>query len=200
MITTAFLSQYHLSAKKVEQYLIKHELGKYGSPSSSDSQNEYVYYQGETLCLFYRQYASPNISWINFNEIEQTIIHCIYTRHHDGFVRQKHLNLLTDTKYPDIAVPFVIRLLGEYVLEIQLDTAPFIQRHPKIIADFIQQNPVFWQRQKSRMASYWDIYYRSMHATANQKFRIIENWKYYPARQLLLDIDNLVKSKSQTMN
>ena len=195
MITTTFLSQYHLSAQKVEQYLLKQ-----GLKLSSDSTNEYVYYQGETLCLFYRQYASPNISWINFNEIEQTIIHCIYTRHHDGFVRQKHLNLLTDTNYPDIAVPFVIRLLGEYVLEIQLDTAPFIQKHPKIITDFIQQNPVFWQRQKSRMASYWDIYYRNMHATANQKFRIIENWKYYPARQLLVDIDNLVKSKKQTMN
>ena len=45
------------------------------------------------------------------------ILHCIYSRHHDGFVRQRHIEAVLDSTHPWV-IPYVIQLIGEYVIEI----------------------------------------------------------------------------------
>jgi hypothetical protein len=46
--------------------------------------------------------------------LQKTILDCIFLRHHNGFVRQRRLELLLD-KTDFFIVPFVIQLLAEYV-------------------------------------------------------------------------------------
>ncbi|WP_182904049.1 hypothetical protein [Microbispora sp. H10830] len=52
--------------------------------------------------------------------LQQTILHCLYTRHHDGIVRQRHLTQIIGSLEP-WALPYVVHLVGEYVLEIVAD-------------------------------------------------------------------------------
>jgi len=48
---------------------------------------------------------------------ELVILACIYTRHHDGFIRQKYLEKLFSQDEIWVC-PFVLQLIGEYVVEI----------------------------------------------------------------------------------
>lgn len=49
---------------------------------------------------------------------QRLILHCLYSRHHDGHVRQRHLEALLPAAEPWV-VPYVIQQAGEYVREIQ---------------------------------------------------------------------------------
>ncbi|GLX11540.1 hypothetical protein Misp03_84660 [Microbispora sp. NBRC 16548] len=98
--------------------------------------------------------------------LQQTILHCLYTRHHDGFVRQHHLRQIIGSLEP-WALPYVVHLVGEYVLEIvtDIDTAlgdlgtpgsPIHQAYSRFLAD----NPRFLTLVQQRVASYWACYHR----------------------------------------
>jgi hypothetical protein len=90
-------------------------------------------------------------------------LNCIYSRHHNGFVRQRHLeNLLAaDDEW---VVPFVLQLLGEYVLEIvqQLQSNLAKLAGPQF-SNFTDENPEFVERTKSRIISYWNCYYHHLY-------------------------------------
>ena len=50
----------------------------------------------------------------NMTAVQRNILDCIFTRHNNGFVRQRHLqNLISCTEY--WTIPFCFKLLGEYV-------------------------------------------------------------------------------------
>ncbi|MFC0562328.1 hypothetical protein [Halalkalibacter alkalisediminis] len=46
------------------------------------------------------------------------IMHCIYSRSCDGFVRQKHLKSLLLMDYEDWAIPYIVKVCDEYIVEI----------------------------------------------------------------------------------
>lgn len=101
------------------------------------------------------------------SDLQRTIISCIYTRHHDGFVREKYLASLFGSSFSWVP-PFVLQLVGEYVLEI----VTLIHRHideldPLIYNCFAKENEDFIALTKARAISYWDCYYRWQ----NWKFR-----------------------------
>jgi hypothetical protein len=50
---------------------------------------------------------------------QRTVMACMYTRHHDGYVRQRHLEAIVGQAETWVA-PFVVQLLGEYVVQIVL--------------------------------------------------------------------------------
>jgi len=92
--------------------------------------------------------------------VQKLVVDCILTRHHDGFVRQSYLARIVRSNHPWIP-PFVIQLLGEYVVEIlrdiemnlgNLDTA--------LYAHFLRDNQDFLALTDHRVNSYWDCYYR----------------------------------------
>ena len=92
---------------------------------------------------------------------QQTILNCIYLRHHNGFVRQQQLEKLIYNVKDYYVIPFVFQLLGEYVMEI-LEVA---DKHinDKTINNYLKffnENPTYRQQTESRMISYWDVYYR----------------------------------------
>lgn len=96
-------------------------------------------------------------------------IDCLYTRHHDGFVRQQALHRVLAAEDPWV-VPFVIQLLGEYVVEICEDIQRFAQaalpQRPAMIREvhsFARDNPDFIVLTEQRATSYWECYYRRPH-------------------------------------
>ena len=53
---------------------------------------------------------------------ELVVARCMLARHHDGFVRQRQIDDLVRLSEP-WSVPYVLALLGEYVLEIHQSLA-----------------------------------------------------------------------------
>lgn len=111
-----------------------------------------------------RMYDKPISSRLvnKMTDQQQMIAACLFSRHHDGFVRQNQLEKILSFKnvYPWV-LPYVIRLSGEYVKEIlhviydnrrRLDTEELNR--------FLLDNPVFHQLIESRVISYWNAYYR----------------------------------------
>lgn len=110
----------------------------------------------------YRIHSSPPSDLLLKLASEETRlrIYCSYTRHHDGYLREKYLNKILDSNSP-IVVPYIFQLCGEYVVEL----IQFIFENKERIdqsnlARFIQANSVYYQKTRDRMISYWDCYYR----------------------------------------
>src|SRR5262249_1237036 len=68
---------------------------------------------GERLRIPDRLYdPEPDWSWVrSLGSIEQSMVGCLYTRHHDGYVRERALARLVAPD-EEWAAPFVIQLLG----------------------------------------------------------------------------------------
>ncbi|MET7977334.1 hypothetical protein ABZW44_30820 [Streptomyces mirabilis] len=125
--------------------------------------------QGETVAIPYRIYnEEPDTGGSErpLTETQQVILHCLYSRHSDGRVRQRHLEKIMASSEPWV-VPFVVQLASEYVLEI-LDTiglgvpglaAPGSADRRRY-GEFIERNPDFFARTERRVVSYWSCYYR----------------------------------------
>jgi len=59
------------------------------------------------------------------------------------------------------AAPFIIQLLGEYVIELVERAASLIESAPKAgYVAFARENPDFLRLTTQRAASYWNAYYR----------------------------------------
>ncbi|GAA4420199.1 hypothetical protein ACFQV2_24910 [Actinokineospora soli] len=128
-----------------------------------------VWVQGEHLTIPYRLYnpepADDVIS--RLSPTQAKILHCLYTRHHDGHVRQLHLNQIIDATDPWI-IPFVVQIIGEYVLEIVITIKRALTdvhqpgtAHHQAYGRFAAENPDFLLLTSQRVASYWDCYYRN---------------------------------------
>jgi hypothetical protein len=97
------------------------------------------------------------------------VLSCIYTRHHDGFVRHRFASRILASEDPCI-IPFVVQLLGEYVVEICADVERYAREslltRPAMrqsFAAFLADNPCYTTLTEQRAASYWSCYYRSQH-------------------------------------
>jgi len=102
------------------------------------------------------------------------LVACLLTRHHDGFVRQRALErvLRLDTLW---AVPFVVRLVGEYVVEIveQIDDG-FAELPLDHVSAFVVANPDFMRLTRARVTSYWSCYYRNTPHREYVGFRLMD--------------------------
>jgi hypothetical protein len=98
--------------------------------------------------------------------VEKLVAAGIYSRHHDGFVRQRWLGTLLDADEPWVA-PFIIQLLGEYVIEICRDIESFARMSfspmHQHLSVFLGENRCFAALTRHRASSYWSCYYRGQH-------------------------------------
>lgn len=149
-----------------------------------------VFLGGESLCIPYRVYmeepTEQDLTRIDGN-LGHQILHCIYSRHHDGFVRQRHVEAIVGLPHPWV-VPYVVQLIGEYVIEILFtiqeglgDLTPDDPRRPKY-DEVVENNPSYLKLTAQRVASYWNCYYRSRYPDTN---RVTPNKHNYPGFQLL---------------
>jgi hypothetical protein len=97
---------------------------------------------------------------------QRTMLHCLYTRHHDGYVRQRHLACVITSLEPWVA-PYVVELIGEYVVEIiadiraglaDLDQPGSAQRRQ--YGRFVESNRAHFDLVSHRVQSYWANHYR----------------------------------------
>ena len=110
----------------------------------------------------------PTDAVASLSSRRQQLLHCLYSRHCDGMVRQRHLEKIVGSTAPWV-VPFIVQLVGEYVLEIQVvicdelrDLAtPGTPGH-LAYGQFIVDNPAFFARTQRRVVSYWSCYYRQL--------------------------------------
>jgi hypothetical protein len=91
---------------------------------------------------------------------QKDILNCLYTRHDNGYVREKRLKKLSE-KPEKWKTPFLVQLLGEYIYEL----LPIIDKKVnndtlEFYREFKTENPKYWQQTESRIASYWNEYYR----------------------------------------
>lgn len=85
---------------------------------------------------------------------------CLITRATDGRLRQQAVRSVIDLQCPWVA-PFVLMLLGEYVIEIVedvRDALPVLDQ--SVYANLVRENRQTVQRLRARATSYWDAYYR----------------------------------------
>jgi hypothetical protein len=105
------------------------------------------------------------------DDMEAVVTAAIYSRHHDGFVRQRHLATLLDSDEPWTA-PFIVQLLGEYVIEICRDierfarmTFPARPAMRQSMSAFFRENHCFAMLTRQRAISYWSCYHRGLSAS-----------------------------------
>jgi hypothetical protein len=128
---------------------------------------------GEPVVIPARVYnpEPSSLTVAGLSHAETVVIAAIYSRHHDGFVRQRQLAMLLGSDEPWTA-PFIVQLLGEYVIEISRDIERFARTaflaRPAMqegMSAFFRENRCFAALTRQRAISYWSCYYRSLHAT-----------------------------------
>lgn len=119
---------------------------------------------GNILSIPYRiYYDEPGQSELSSLTCEQQIIlHALYTRHHNGYVRESHITTLIAHENDHVwTTPYLMLPVGEYVKEI---LEVIYDNHSSLNGNFIRtffsENPWLYRTIQSRVASYWDCYYR----------------------------------------
>lgn len=153
---------------------------------------------GEPVHIPSRIYHDPMspadvMTALSLTPVQRTILACLHTRHHDGHVRQRWLPTLVTSTEPWVT-PFVVALLGEYVVEIIVDlhrallpalTDP-ASPHFAQYGAFLAENPDFLALTRQRVASYWDCYYRRQYLSPAD----------YPAHPLLAALNQSARTHS----
>ncbi|MFJ5771666.1 hypothetical protein [Psychrobacillus sp. NPDC093180] len=128
------------------------------------SEENIQYYQDNTLIRFpYRIYYSEisDEAIDNLSTRQKMILHCIYSRSCDGFVRQKHMHYLLQMDYEDWAIPYIVKICDEYVVEIVEMTYDLLKvQDIERIKRFCLENIESFCKSYNRMISYWKEYYQ----------------------------------------
>jgi hypothetical protein len=98
--------------------------------------------------------------------VQRTLLACLYTRHHDGRIRERRLTdvIASDA---DWVVPYVVYLASEYVVEIAVlvhaGLGSLTAGDPRrgTYQRFIKANQGFMDLMEARAMSYWSCYYRA---------------------------------------
>lgn len=94
---------------------------------------------------------------------QQIVYHCIFSRSYDGYVREKHIKALLDRPLPEWALPYIIKICDEYVVEIlQLVYEQLRNADLSPYRALCARNFEMVRLGHCRMISYWAEYYRSV--------------------------------------
>ena len=55
---------------------------------------------------------------LELDYIERTVLHCVYTRSCEGYVREKHIKALLSGDFQEWTIPYIVKVCDEYVMEI----------------------------------------------------------------------------------
>jgi hypothetical protein len=116
---------------------------------------------GERVVIPYRIYASElrRVAG-SLDEEAKLVLGCCYTRHDDGYVRERAVIGLIGVDRAWI-VPFVVQLLGEYVVQI---SERILERLGGLRLEtyrrFAAANEPFMRLTRAHILSYWACYYK----------------------------------------
>ena len=117
---------------------------------------------GGVLVIPYRIYFNEpdTAKEAKLTDRQKIILHCIYLRHHNGYVRQNRLERLIESDELWI-IPFTFQLLGEYIYEIlEVLDKHINDKTIDMYRQFVSENEKYSQLTRERVISYWDVYYR----------------------------------------
>jgi len=124
-----------------------------------------VTFFGEQLILPSRLYLDEitEAKIQTLSETQRWLLYCMYTRHHDGFIREKYVQRLEQEQAnPGWVLLYLIELTGEYVREILERIEPVLQIWPEEqLRTFAAANERYLQRIERRIISYWDLHQRT---------------------------------------
>jgi hypothetical protein len=150
--------------------LIPHKT--YSNVTIGVSQDIIKYVQDNNLISFpYRIYYIdiPNEVIQNLSLRQKMILHCIYSRSCDGFVRQKHMYSLLQMGYEDWANPYIVKICDEYVLEIVEMIYDILKKQDtERIKKFCLENIESFCKSYNRMISYWNENHRYKYKNSQQ--------------------------------
>ncbi len=122
-----------------------------------------VQVDNELLKIPYRIYYDEPDSDLEdkLSLVQKQILDCIFTRHNDGYIRQKRLNnLFIRGSIQKWIIPYVAKLMGEYVVEIIEDIYRNIELiNQEELKEFVLNNTKFCTTIEGRIASYCGEYY-----------------------------------------
>ncbi|MBL4900907.1 MAG: hypothetical protein JKX76_14955 [Colwellia sp.] len=128
--------------------------------------------------------------------IQKEVVYCFFSRHHDGFVREKCLREFVTSDNP-FTVPYILQLLGEYVVEI-IDV--IYKNREKInktnLVAYISENPDHYEKTRQRVYSYWACYYRSAYPKYKRGIAPIgDSYLDYPGIKMIKYLNTLLSSQ-----
>jgi hypothetical protein len=156
----------------------------------------------EELVIPYRIHAEDvdTASVDGLAGIRSDVLACLYTRHHDGYVRQRSLRAIIERTHPWVA-PFVVQLIGEYVVEILLDIQSGLSDldvegsdHRIQYGTFVRENAAFFDLTSQHVMSYWDCYYRASRSISTSP--PLYSRSDYPGFELLASLSRAAASVS----
>lgn len=114
--------------------------------------------------IYYTDISDEDID--NLSARQKMILHCIYSRSCDGFIRQKHLYSLLQTDYEDWAIPYIVKICDEYIVEILEMTYDILkEQDTERKKRFCLENISLFYKSYNRMSNYWNEYYRYRYRT-----------------------------------
>lgn len=158
------------------------------------SEDSIQYYQDNIWIRFpYRIYYTEisDAAIDNLSPCQEMILHCIYSRSCDGFVRQKHMYSLLQMDYEDWAIPYIVKICDEYVLEIlELSYDILKEQDTERIKRFCFENVESFCKSHNRMISYWNEYHQDRY----------NNFQKYIGRKLFRECFGYSRSMESTKN
>lgn len=122
-----------------------------------------VHISGERLCAPSRIYTDKTmlLTLLSASPADVGLLAaCLGTRHHDGYVREACLRQLRGSDRAWV-YPFVMALLGDYVIEVAELAASVVQTlDPDSLHALVRDNPAFFATTRCRAISYWNCYHR----------------------------------------
>ncbi len=128
-----------------------------------DDSTEWLLSSGEVITMPYRIVIEDEFGGdlLSLTPIQKTIYHCIMSRSSDGYVREKHIKALLENEMPEWAIPYVIKICDEYVVEIlQTVYDTLSQQNCRKYKEICALNFEYIKRAHTRMISYWNEFYR----------------------------------------
>ena len=129
----------------------------------------------DTVWIPYRIYHDPTlIDSASLTPTQNELLACLLTRHHDGLIREAYLSKILNSKQVWVP-PFVVQLVGEYVIEIIRSIRDSVQYlDPGVYRAFLTRNPLFYRTTKARVISYWNCYHRAERSEDYAGFQVLE--------------------------
>jgi hypothetical protein len=130
--------------------------------------------EGERIEILSRLYSpeAPDDATRRLSDRQRLILSCLYSRHQDGYVRERHLLRLQGD---EAWVPhFVLQLVGEYVIEICQAALDHLDAIPQASYETLAaENEEFVALIRRRIVSYAREYHRSMDFVAYPAYRFM---------------------------
>ncbi len=181
-----YMSHTYLYGTFSQQYreAVDHIIGSLAQPRRSFIGLFSARIGGERIVAPDRIYYRYDRSTLHTGDtVQAQVAACLFSRHHNGHVREECLrSLLEHTEPPLFVIPYILKLAEEYVLALVELVRKHLARLPEEnLARFLKENPKWLPLMYQRCASYWDCYYR--------RYPRLED---YPGMRLIAELKQVV--------